>query len=39
MTQVVRRFLAYYRPYRGLFVLDFGCAVVAALLELASRCP
>ena len=35
MTQVVRRFLAYYQPYKGLFVLDFSCAVVAALLELS----
>ncbi len=35
MTQVVRRFLAYYRPYTGLFVLDFSCAVVAAVLELS----
>ncbi|GGJ24062.1 ABC transporter ATP-binding protein [Paenibacillus hunanensis] len=32
---MLRRFFAYYRPYRGLFILDFGCAVVAALLELA----
>jgi ATP-binding cassette subfamily B protein len=35
MIQVIRRFLAYYRPYKGLFVLDFSCAVVAALLELS----
>jgi ATP-binding cassette subfamily B protein len=35
MAQVVRRFLAYYRPYKALFVLDFSCAVVAALLELS----
>jgi ATP-binding cassette, subfamily B, bacterial len=35
MTQVVRRFMAYYRPYKGLFVLDFSCAVVAAMLELS----
>lgn len=35
MTQVVRRFLAYYRPYKGLFILDFSCAVVAAVLELS----
>ncbi|MFD1886626.1 ABC transporter ATP-binding protein [Paenibacillus wenxiniae] len=32
---MLRRFFAYYRPYKGLFILDFGCAVVAALLELA----
>ena len=27
--------MAYYRPYKGLFVLDFSCAVVAAVLELS----
>ncbi len=32
---MLRRFFEYYRPYKGLFILDFGCAVVAALLELA----
>lgn len=32
---MLRRFFAYYRPYRGLFALDFGCAVIAGLLELA----
>ncbi|AFC32497.1 ABC transporter ATP-binding protein [Paenibacillus mucilaginosus] len=31
---MLRRFFSYYRPYRGLFLLDFGCAVVAGLLEL-----
>ncbi|RVV99432.1 ABC transporter ATP-binding protein [Mesobaculum littorinae] len=31
----MRRFLAYYRPWAGLFWLDFGCAVFAGLLELA----
>ncbi|SEQ93434.1 ATP-binding cassette, subfamily B [Faunimonas pinastri] len=31
---MLRRFFAYYRPYRGLFVLDFSCAVLAGLLEL-----
>jgi len=31
---MLRRFFAYYRPYRGLFLLDFGCAVVSGLLEL-----
>ncbi|RYG30343.1 ABC transporter ATP-binding protein, partial [bacterium] len=30
-----RRFLEYYRPHRRLFVLDFSCAVVSGLLELA----
>lgn len=32
---MLRRFMAYYRPYRGLFILDFSCAILAALLELA----
>jgi ATP-binding cassette, subfamily B, bacterial len=32
---MLRRFFAYYRPYMGLFYLDFGCAVLAGLLELA----
>lgn len=32
---MLRRFFGYYRPYRGLFVLDFGCAVLAGVLELA----
>ncbi len=31
----LRRFASYYRPHRGLFVLDFGCAVLSGLLELA----
>lgn len=31
---MIRRFIAYYRPYRRLFTLDFSCAVIAALLEL-----
>ncbi|QHT61238.1 ABC transporter ATP-binding protein [Paenibacillus lycopersici] len=31
---MVRRFFMYYRPYRGLFILDFTCAVIAGLLEL-----
>ncbi|MFC3803350.1 ABC transporter ATP-binding protein [Cohnella sp. GCM10012308] len=31
---MLRAFLAYYRPYRRLFILDFSCAVLAALLEL-----
>jgi ATP-binding cassette subfamily B protein len=35
MIQVVRRFLTYYRPYTGLFALDFSCAVIAAALELS----
>lgn len=32
---MLKRFFAYYRPYRGLFILDFVCAVIAGLLELA----
>ena len=28
------RFLAYYRPHRRLFLLDFSCAVASGLLEL-----
>jgi ATP-binding cassette subfamily B protein len=32
---MIRQFAAYYRPYRGLFFLDFGCALVVGLLELA----
>lgn len=31
---MLARFFAYYRPHRGLFMLDFGCAVVSGLLEL-----
>jgi len=31
---MLRRFFSYYRPYKGLFILDFSCAVIAGLLEL-----
>ncbi|MFD2614544.1 ABC transporter ATP-binding protein [Paenibacillus gansuensis] len=31
---LIRRFIGYYVPYKKLFLLDFSCAVVAALLEL-----
>jgi len=31
---MLKRFFAYYRPHRRLFLLDFGCAVLAGLLEL-----
>ena len=31
---LMRRFFAYYRPHRGLFLLDFTCAVASGLLEL-----
>ncbi|RPK25961.1 hypothetical protein EDO6_04516 [Paenibacillus xylanexedens] len=27
--------MSYYRPYKRLFILDFSCAIAAALLELA----
>ncbi len=32
---MLRRFFDYYRPHRGLFLLDFCCAVLSGLLELA----
>ncbi len=32
---MLRQFFAYYRPWMGLFWLDFSCAVIAGLLELA----
>jgi ATP-binding cassette subfamily B protein len=32
---MLRRFFSYYRPHLGLFWLDFGCAVLSGLLELA----
>jgi len=32
---MLRRFFAYYAPHRRLFVLDFSCAIVSGLLELA----
>lgn len=31
---MIRRFFAYYRPYRSLFTVDFSSAVLLALLEL-----
>lgn len=31
---MLRRFWEYYRPYKTLFLLDFSCAVVAAIFEL-----
>ncbi|WP_336776044.1 ABC transporter ATP-binding protein [Paenibacillus sp. MMO-58] len=31
---MLKKFFAYYRPYRKLFLLDFCCAVVLAVLEL-----
>lgn len=32
---IIRRFFGYYAPWKGLFILDFSCAVLAGLLELA----
>nr|WP_246580552.1 ABC transporter ATP-binding protein [Deinococcus aestuarii] len=32
---MLHRFLAYYAPYRRLFLIDFGCAVLSGVLELA----
>ena len=34
-TELVKRFFGYYRPWKGLFALDFSCAVVSGVLELA----
>ena len=31
---MLKRFFNYYAPYKGLFFLDFGSAVLAGLLEL-----
>jgi ATP-binding cassette subfamily B protein len=31
---LTRRFFRYYRPHRGLFALDFSCAVLSGVLEL-----
>ena len=35
MTILLRQFFDYYRPWKALFFLDFGCAVISGLLELA----
>ncbi|MBU2957602.1 ABC transporter ATP-binding protein [Paracoccus sp. 1_MG-2023] len=32
---MLKDFFSYYRPFMGLFWLDFGCAVASGLLELA----
>lgn len=32
---MLKQFFSYYRPWMGLFWLDFGCAVLSGLLELA----
>lgn len=31
---MLRRFFSYYRPYKGLFFLDFTCAILLGILEL-----
>lgn len=31
---MIQRFFTYYKPHRRLFIIDFSCAVVVALLEL-----
>ncbi|WP_284776495.1 ABC transporter ATP-binding protein [Agrobacterium sp. lyk4-40-TYG-31] len=31
---MLSRFFSYYRPYRGLFIVDFACAILSGLLEL-----
>lgn len=31
---MLKEFFSYYRPYRWLFIIDFTCAIIAALLEL-----
>jgi hypothetical protein len=31
---VLRDFFAYYKSYKKLFMIDFGCAVISAMLEL-----
>ncbi|MDR6432228.1 ABC transporter ATP-binding protein [Brucella pseudogrignonensis] len=35
MAELLKRFAEYYKPHRGLFMLDFSSAVAAGLLELA----
>lgn len=35
MRFMLRQFFEYYRPWKTLFWLDFGCAVASGLLELA----
>ena len=31
---MLRAFFAYYKPYKKLFIIDFTCAVISAMLEL-----
>jgi len=32
---MISKFFSFYRPYKKLFILDFTCAIIAGLLELA----
>ena len=32
---MLKRFFSYYQPYKRLFLLDFCCAILAGILELA----
>lgn len=32
---MIAKFFSFYRPYKKLFILDFSCAIIAGLLELA----
>ena len=32
---MIKDFIHYYKPYKKLFLLDFTCAVIVAILELA----
>jgi len=32
---MIGRFFSYYRPHKRLFIIDFSCAILVALLELA----
>lgn len=32
---MLKHFFSYYKPYKKLFMLDFGCAILAAVLELS----
>ncbi len=32
---MIKRFFSYYKPHRRLFIIDFSCAIIVALLELA----
>ena len=35
MWPLVKRFFSYYRPHRRLFAIDFSCAVLSGVMELA----